>query len=63
VVPVLLAQPVQGDATVWALGWWAEPGAGKELPDGTLAASGDAGDLARAVSLPGEFPELVTPGG
>jgi hypothetical protein len=61
-VLVLLAQPVRVDAAVWALGLRAEPSAGEELPDGALAASGDAGDLARAVSLSGEVAELVCGG-
>src|SRR6202030_1314647 len=57
-VLVVLAEPVRVDAAVRVLGWLAEPGAGEELPDGALAASGDAGDLAGAVSLAGEVAEL-----
>ena len=41
---------------------WRSSGAGEELPDGALAASGDAGDLARAVSLAGEVAELFGAG-
>ena len=41
----------------------AEPGAGEELPDGALAASGDAGDLAGAVSLLVRSRSCSVPGG
>jgi hypothetical protein len=61
-VVVLLAQPVGVGAAVRGRGRLAEPGAGEELPDGALAAPGDAGDLARAVSLAGEVAELVGAG-
>jgi hypothetical protein len=56
---LVLAEPVRVDAAVRGRGRPAEPGAGEELPDGPLAASGDAGDLARAVALAGEVAELV----
>jgi hypothetical protein len=59
---VLLAQPLRVDAGVRARGRVAEPGAGEELPGGALAASGDAGDLAGAVSLAGEVAELLGAG-
>ena len=61
-VLVLLAQPVRVDAAARGRGRLAESCAGEELPDGALAASGDAGDLARAVSLAGEVAELVGAG-
>lgn len=61
-VLVLPAEPVRVDAAVWARGRVAEPGAGEELSDGALAASGDAGDLARAVALAGEVAELAGAG-
>jgi hypothetical protein len=41
-VLVLLAEPVRVDAAVRERGRLAEPGAGEELPDGALAASGDS---------------------
>ena len=53
-VLVLLAQPVRVDAAVRARGGLAEPGAGEELPDGALAASGDRGR-----SCAGRTPALV----
>lgn len=59
---VLLAQPVRVDAAVRARGRVPEPGAGEELPDGAIAASGRPGDLAGPVSLPGERAELVRSG-
>jgi hypothetical protein len=52
-VLVLLAEPARFDGGVRG-GRVAEPGAGEELPDDALAASGDAGDLAGAASLAGE---------
>ena len=59
---VLLVEPLRVGVAVRERGRLAEPGAGEELPDGALAASGDAGDLARAVSLAGEVAELVGAG-
>jgi hypothetical protein len=53
-VLVLLAEPARFDGVVRGRGRVAEPGADEELPDDALAASGDAGDLAGAVSLAGE---------
>ncbi len=41
---------------------WGSPALSRELPDGALAAPGDAGDLARAVSLLGERAELPCSG-
>jgi hypothetical protein len=61
-VLVLLAEPVRVGAVIRGRGRVAEPGAGEELPDGALAAPGDAGDLARAISLAGELAELVSAG-
>ena len=61
-VLVLLAEPVRVDAAARGRGRLAEPGTGEELPDGALAAPGDAGDLAGAVSLAGEVAELVGAG-
>ena len=58
-VLVLAAEPVRVDAAVRGRGRMAESGAGEELPDGPFAAPGDAGDLARTVSLAGEVAELV----
>jgi hypothetical protein len=59
---VLLAEPVRVDGVVRGRGRAAEPGAGEELPDDALAASGDAGDLAGAVSLSDQVAELFGAG-
>ena len=62
-VLVLLAEPVRVDVFLAVRrGRVAESGAGEELPDGPLAAPGDAGDLASAVSLAGEVAELFGAG-
>jgi hypothetical protein len=59
-VLVVLAEPVRVDVFLAVrLGRMVESGAGEELSDGPLAEPGDAGDLARAVSLAGEVAELV----
>jgi hypothetical protein len=59
---VLLAEPVGVDGAIRGRGRVAESRAGEELPDGALAVSGDAGDLAGAVSLAGEVVELFGAG-
>ena len=61
-VLVLLAEPVRVDAAARGRAGQAKSCAGEELPDGALAAPGDAGDLARAVSLAGQVAELVGAG-
>jgi hypothetical protein len=61
-VLVLIAEPVRVDAAAWERGRLAKSCAGEELPDGALAAPGDTGDLARAVSLAGQVAELFGAG-
>jgi hypothetical protein len=62
---VLLAEPVWVDVVAGARDGLKlpEPSIGEELPDDAFAASGEAGDLAGAVSLSGERAELAGGGG